>query len=194
MEDDRARSRSGSRTASCRSAAGRSAPKKNGMATPSPASSCARPIVTTIRISRGALEKRRMMTHSIDEPEHDRDDQRERHRDPERPAPQRDERHAEARGHRAEVGLGEVDDPVRPVDEREPERHQRGERADDEAPHHDAERRRPDELERDVEGGDARAPTGQQPDLAEVRHAPLMPGEASHMYRERPMMTTQKPQ
>ena len=41
---------------------------KNGMATPSPASSCARPTVTTMRIRRGALEKRRMITNSTNDP------------------------------------------------------------------------------------------------------------------------------
>ena len=44
-----------------------------------------------------------------------------------------DERDGEARGHRAEVGLGEVDDLVGPVDEREAERRERGERTDDDA-------------------------------------------------------------
>ena len=126
--------------------------------------------------------------------EHDGDDQRQRHRDPVRPAAQHDERDAQARGDGAEVGLREVDHAVRPVDEHEPEREQRGQRADHEAPHHDADRRRPDELERAVERGDARGPTGQQPDLAEVRHAPLMPGEASHIHRERPTMKTDSPQ
>ena len=59
---------------------------KNGMATPSPASSCASPTVTTIRIRRGALENRRMMTNSTTEPSTTDGDQRDRERDPERPA------------------------------------------------------------------------------------------------------------
>ncbi len=41
---------------------------KNCRATPSPASNCAIPTVTTIRISRGAREKRRMMMNSMAEP------------------------------------------------------------------------------------------------------------------------------
>ena len=41
---------------------------KNGIATPRPASSWASPTVTTIRIRRGAFEKRRMITNSTNDP------------------------------------------------------------------------------------------------------------------------------
>ena len=76
-----------------------------------------------------------MITNSTNDPECDRRDQRDRERDPERPQLERDERDAEARRDRAQVRLREVDDLVRLVDEREAESHQRGQRADDEAPH-----------------------------------------------------------
>jgi hypothetical protein len=47
---------------------GSTAPKKLGTAVPSPARSCARPIVATMRISRGACANRRITTNSTAEP------------------------------------------------------------------------------------------------------------------------------
>ncbi len=105
-----------------------------GIASPMPASSWARPMVATIRMRRGAFSNRRITTNSVAEPERDRDDERERHRDPVRPSVEPDERDRDARGHGAEVGLREVDDPVRAVDQHDPDREQRDQRADHDAP------------------------------------------------------------
>ena len=73
VEDERAGCRSGSRTAAAGSAAGTTASKKLGIASPMPASSWARPIVATIRIRRGARANRRITTNSTAEPERDGD-------------------------------------------------------------------------------------------------------------------------
>jgi hypothetical protein len=84
---------------------------------------------------------------------HDADAEREEVVEP----AERDEQVDERDGQHTEVGLGEVQDPVRPVDQRHPDGDERGEAADDDAAHHDACGRREEHLldrDQDQGGGD----------------------------------------
>jgi hypothetical protein len=87
----------------------------------------------------GEHEARRV-AESTDEDEldhcaqHDRD--RESDDEPNRvsPSPEDDECHRKRRGHRAQVGLGEVQDAVGSIDQREPDREHRRQQAEHDAP------------------------------------------------------------
>ena len=127
-------------------------PRQDRVATP--ARICDRPMVTTVRIRRGALKNRRMNTNSTSAP---------RAMAATRPTGAasrkgtpgpRMQQHAERGRHAAEVALGEVDDAVRPVDERDAEGDQRRDAADDHALEQHADRRGPEPLLDDVEDDD----------------------------------------
>ena len=77
------------------------------------------------------------------------------------------EQHRERRRRRAEIALGEVEDPVRPVHEGEPEREEGAQATEDGALHHDPRRRPPQQLYDDEEGDRPRGPrrTRAGPDL-----------------------------
>ena len=81
------------------------------------------------------------------------------------PAPRRHQHQHQHGGDAAEVGLGEVEDAVRPVDQGHAQRHQGGEAADDDAPDEDAGRHREQhQLEGDDRQGRAhRRGQGPQP-------------------------------
>ena len=74
------------------------------------------------------------------------------------PSPGDDQQHGERRRYAPQVALREVDDAVGPVDQGDAEGHQRGEAADDDAPHQHAQRRRPepllDQVKEQHNGGD----------------------------------------
>ena len=106
-----------------------------------PMRSWAMPMVATVRIRRGAVANRRTIAAC--------DDVRDEHRGREagggaeevRPPGRGDEQHGEHRGDEAELGGGEVDHAVGPVDEGDPERDQRDAPTDECTVEHDTERR-----------------------------------------------------
>ena len=91
------------------------------------------PIVATIRMSRGAFRKRRMMTNSISEPRANDAMIEMKSRVPEPPVPQADQGDQQAGRNDPEVRLSEVDDAIGLVDQGQPERDERRQRADDHA-------------------------------------------------------------
>ena len=98
-------------------------------------SSCDSPMVATVRISRGALVKRRMTASSTTAP---RTTAAASPRSTDQPhgqchtVDQPDHQH---RRRRAQLGLGEVQDPVGPVDERHAQGHQRADAPEDQPEH-----------------------------------------------------------
>ena len=85
----------------------------------------ASPMVATVRMSRGASKKRRMMASSTMAPTTTADEEAGAEAQPVVDPGEGDQVHADRGGDAAEVGLGEVDDPVGPVDEGQAERGQR---------------------------------------------------------------------
>ena len=82
-----------------------------------------------------------------------------------------DEQHRERRGRRAEVALREVEDPVGAVDERDAERDERGEPAEQRALHDDAGGRAPQELH-DEQEQHASDDDRERAEHARRRHSP----------------------
>ena len=86
-----------------------------------------------------------------DRAERDAGDDRDREREEVGHARAEDQQYAERCGDAAEVALGEVDDAVGAVDERDAERDKGGEAADDQSLDQHAERRGPQQLKEEVE-------------------------------------------
>ena len=110
----------------------------SGMASEATVSSCDRPMVATVRIRRGALEKRRMITNSTTTPSSDRGTEAEEQGEDVGHGAEGDEAERAHRRGQAELALGEVEDAVGPVDERHAERDERAEHAEHEADDVDA--------------------------------------------------------
>ncbi len=144
---------------SIRGASNMSSLQASGSSRAAPASNVASPMVATVRISRGALRKRRMMASSTTAPSTERRDDSDGHGDEVAPAPRRHQHHDEDRGHAAEVGLGEAEDAVGAVDEGHAQRQQCGEPADDDAAQEDARRHR-EQHELHRQDGESRAERG----------------------------------
>ena len=141
-------------------------PNQLGMNSARAVSSCAMPIVATVRTRRGERQNRLMKVRSTMKPRRMARAQahRDRHgvRDAGHPVGRAagsvlgDQEDREDGGNGAEVALGEVDDPIGSVDERQPHREHGGERADQRALHDDATGRAPHDLAEDDQhdGGD----------------------------------------
>ena len=156
------------------------------------------PSVATVRTSRGARKKRRMISSShaapsataAAKPGPERDEPREPRGD--------DDHHRQRRGDVAEVGLGEVEDPVGAVHERHADADHRGEQADEHAPQRDARRDREGDHAGTAGSGrrgrasgrcDGRGPPRGRPPalplrtLTSVRRSPLCAAEPSNPSR-----------
>ena len=88
------------------------------------------PIVTTVTMSRGACEKRRIDGDLGGRAEQRGAEDDDRQHGEVGHAALGDQQQRDDRGHRAELGLGEVDDAVAPVDEDQAHRHERVQRAE----------------------------------------------------------------
>ena len=115
-------------------------PQSRGVMIASTTRSVAMPIVATVSTRRDALRKRRTSATSTTAPSTQRADQTDAEPEPVRPAPEHDEADGEGDGRRAEVGLGEVDDTVGAVDERQADGQQRGQHPEHDAAQPEAER------------------------------------------------------
>ena len=123
-----------------------------GSASSPAAKICWRPIVTTVRISRGDFANRRMTATSVTAPSAsggDEADERGREVWPVRPDDQRCREH---RGEPTDVTLREVDDPVRPVDQHEAHGDEGREGTEDQPEEENGDRCRVDDEDEDEDG------------------------------------------
>ena len=85
--------------------------------------SCATPIVATMRITRGAVNRRRTTSSSIAPPTHRADDEARGEGQPVRHVPVEDHAGQQGGGEPAHLGRREVDDAIRPEHEDQRDRH-----------------------------------------------------------------------